>query len=292
MATPPSPEVPLSDLVFTVLDTETTGVDLDHGHEIIELGMVRCRQEKVLGTYSGLFQPSVPQTDEALRIHRINPAELASAPPFAEAVEGVVDFIGETVIAAHNLLFDLTFIDTSLKRLGRPPLPNWAFDTIRLSSELWPEYECHCLRCLGPSLELSQSGTHRALDDALATAGLLERIIGELENRGRGTLRHLHPVRGDFTWPDGDVHCRLRERLLEAIDKETTLELVLYNKDECFYYRQKLLPSKLDGGRLFGIIPDKDTETAIPLYNVISADPARPKPAVKLTTEAQRTQRG
>ncbi len=274
MPVPPSPDTPLDDLVFTVLDTETTGVDLEHGHEIIELGMVRYSRGEVTDTFSGLFRPTVPQTEEALAIHRIDPAELETAPTFAEAAPGVIDFIGETVIAAHNLLFDLTFLDTSLKRLGRPPLGNWAFDTIRLSSELWPEYECHCLRCLGPSLELPESGTHRALDDASATAGLLERIIGELEEKGENTLRHLHPVRGDFTWKTGDVHARLRDRLLRAIREEQTLDLLLYNKDECFYYRQPLLPRRLESGLLWGLPPGEKAELAIPLYNIISADPA------------------
>jgi DNA polymerase III epsilon subunit-like protein len=116
-----------------------------------------------------------------------------------------------------------------------------------------------------------RGGTHRALDAAAATAGLLERAIGELEAKGENTLRSLHPVRGDFTWPDGDVHRRLRERLLDAIEEKQPLELVLYNKDEFFYYRRTLLPLSLDAGRLFGAAPDEKSETAIPLYNIISA---------------------
>ncbi len=267
-------DAPIHDLVFTVLDTETTGVDLRHGHGIIELGMVQYTRGEITAAYSSLFQPSVPQTKEALAIHRIDPAELETAPTFAEAAEGVIDFIGDTVIAAHNLLFDLTFLDTSLKRLGRPPLGNWAFDTIRLSSELWPEYECHCLRCLGPSLELPESGTHRALDDASATAGLLERIIGTLEENGRKTLRDLHPVRGDFTWETGNIHAELRRRLRQAIAEEETLNLLLYNKDDCFYYRRLILPRRLTDGRLTGLVPGEKSEFDFPLYNIISADPA------------------
>lgn len=267
-------DTPFSGLTFTVLDTETTGVDLNDGHGIIELGMVRYSGAVIADTFSGLFQPTVPQTAEALAIHRIDPAELEEAPTFAEAAGEVAEFIGETVIAAHNLLFDLTFLDTELGRLGRPPLSNWAFDTIRLSSELWPEYECHCLRCLGPNLELAESGSHRALDDAAATAGLLERILGELEDRGKNILRHLHPVRGDFSWPDGGVHRELRNRLLEAIEAERPLELVLYDKDGCFYYRRTLLPRRLESNRLFGTLPGEDAEHAVPLYNIISADPS------------------
>ncbi len=274
MAAAISLDTPLAEIVFTVLDTETTGVDLDDDHGIIELGMVRYRRGKVLGTFSSLFQPAVPQTEEALRTHRINPADLALAPLFAGAADRLTAFIGETVIAAHNLAFDLTFLDTEFGRLGRPPLPNWAFDTIGMSAELWPEFECHCLRCLGPGLELEESGTHRALDDARATAGLLERIIGKLEERGVATLRGLHPVRGDFTWPDGNVHRELRERLLGAIERESPLKLVLYDKDGCFYYRRILLPHHLESGRLFGAAEGEAKELEIPLYNIISADRA------------------
>lgn len=77
MAAALPPETLLSEIVFTVLDTETTGVNLEHGHEIIELGMVRYSQGKISDTFSTLFRPTVPVSEPALSINRIGLAELA-----------------------------------------------------------------------------------------------------------------------------------------------------------------------------------------------------------------------
>ncbi len=271
----PALNTPIKEVHFTILDTETTGVNPGDGHGIIEIGMTHFSGGEIGDSFETLLRPPSPQTAEALSTHRISPASLEAAPSFAETAGQIIGFIGETVIAAHNLHFDMMFLDTSLRRIGRPPLPNPAIDTILLSQEIWPDYACHCLRCLGPALDLGRSGTHRALDDVMATAGLLGRIIEELNRDGRGTLEDLHPVRKDFTWETGDVYRKLRMELTCAIRRKVPVELILYNKDECFYSRETILPVRLENDVLAGHPPGKKENVAYPIYNIIAINPGR-----------------
>ncbi len=122
MAAVRPPEAPLCEIAFTVLDIETAGINPDHSHEVIELGMVHCSRGETSDTFSPLFRPTFPVSKTALVINRVDPAKPAIAPTFAEMAEVAIEFIGETVVAALNFLFELTFLDTSLRRLGRPPL--------------------------------------------------------------------------------------------------------------------------------------------------------------------------
>ncbi len=266
-------DTPLNEVQFTILDTETTGVNLDDGHEIIEIGMVHFSGGDISDSFESLLRPITTQTEEALSIHNISPKKLEKAPSFSDMADRIIDFIGQTVIVAHNRNFDMTFIDTSLERIGRPALGNWSIDTLILSHELWPEFSCHCLRCLGPSLKLGQSGTHRALDDVIATAGLLERIIEELSRNGKNALQDLHPVRQDYNWKNGDLIRNRRQTIRHAISNSELLKISLYDKNECTYYSKIIHPLRLEKNILYGRISGEIGNIEIPLYNIITIAP-------------------
>ncbi len=263
----------LNKVQFTILDTETTGVNLNDGHEIIEIGMVHFSGGEITDSFETLLRPATPQTTEALAVHKISPESLKNAPSFADMAGRIVDFIGETVIVAHNRNFDMTFIDTSLRRIGRPVLGNWSIDTLLLSQELWPNFSCHCLRCLGPGLKLGESGTHRALDDVFATTALLKKIIEELSQTEKDTLRNLHPVQNDYTWESGDLTQKIRQTVRCAINKGKLLEIALYDKNECNYYRRTIQPLRLEDNILHGRTPGETGDIKIPLYNIITIAP-------------------
>jgi len=112
----------LDKVQFTILDTETTGVNLDDGHEIIEIGMVYFSDREITESFETLLRPTNPRTAEASAVNKISSKNLETAPLFTDMADRIIDFIGTTVIAAHNRNFDIAFIDTSLQRIGRPAL--------------------------------------------------------------------------------------------------------------------------------------------------------------------------
>lgn len=267
-------ETPIDDITFTVLDTETTGANPGEGHEIIEIGMAHYSGRQVTDTFETLIQPCRFPTKEAAAIHKISTEELKKAPLLEETVDGILCFIGDSVIAAHNVSFDMTFIHTSLRRLGRPILHNWAIDTILLSQRTWPDLTCHCLICLGTALNLPHKGTHRALEDVYATTELLDRIIDEMLKKGKRTLADLHPLKRDYAWGEGDVYQELLRNLRCAIRRNELVHIHLYDKKDCIYFQQTVEPIELlDSGNLRARVLGEESEKEFPLHNIIKISP-------------------
>ena len=266
---------PMDSVVFTVLDTETTGANPGDGHEIIEFGMAHYSGRKVMDTFEVLVRPTGPLSREAASVHGIPPEELEKAPRLEEVIESVLRFIGDTVIVAHNVNFDMTFLHTALRGLGRPVLDNWAIDTIQLSQRMWPELTCHCLACLGPSLGLPHSGTHRALGDVYATTELLDRLICELQKRGKSALGDLSPFRRDYTWREGDFYRELQRNFLCAIREKALVHLCLYDKRRCLYFRKTVEPLELlENGSLRARPLGEERPREFPLHDVMKVTPA------------------
>ena len=269
------PPTPIDAIKFAVLDTETTGLNPEEGHEIIEIGMA-CygARGKISATYETLLRPTRALSPGALAVNRITPEQLADARPIGEKIDEILSFIGRSVIAAHNVKFDMTFLHTALRALGRPALDNWAIDTIELSRRLWPEMKCHCLMCMARRLDLPHRGTHRALQDVYATVELLDAIISRIkEEKRRPTLADLSPARTDFTWGRGEAYAALTRDLECAIRRGWPVHIFLYDRDTCVFEERTVDPVRVENGSLFARVSGEDAEHVFPLISIARALP-------------------
>ena len=91
-----------------------------------------------------------------------------------------LDFLGEAVLVAHNLPFDLRFLNAELARLGRPPLANGTLCTLRLARRLLRGLRSKGLTAVADHYGIAVQGRHRALGDAEATAEVLLRLFRQL----------------------------------------------------------------------------------------------------------------
>lgn len=102
-----------------VLDTETTGLEPEEGHRIIEIGCVEVVDRRITGETRQWFINPEREVDEgALAVHGIDNEFLADKPKFGEVVQELLDFIRETELVIHNADFDVAFLDAELNRLG------------------------------------------------------------------------------------------------------------------------------------------------------------------------------
>jgi DNA polymerase-3 subunit epsilon len=102
-----------------VLDTETTGLDPQQGHRIIEIGCVEIVQRRLTGKHFHRYIKPDRDVDEgALQVHGISNAFLADKPEFVEIVEGFLKFVSGAELLIHNAPFDTGFIDAELAKLG------------------------------------------------------------------------------------------------------------------------------------------------------------------------------
>ena len=98
-----------------VLDTETTGLEVNQGHRIIEIGCVELVNRRITGRhYHQYIQPERDIDAGALEVHGITQEFLAGKPIFSEIAEEFVEFVRGAELVIHNAPFDVGFIDAEL----------------------------------------------------------------------------------------------------------------------------------------------------------------------------------
>ncbi|MCB1029246.1 MAG: GIY-YIG nuclease family protein, partial [Microthrixaceae bacterium] len=164
---------PLADVTFCIVDLETTGgrpgVDL-----ITEVGAVKVRGGECLGTFQTLVNPGRAIPTNITVLTGITDAHVVRAPRIEAVLPSLLEFLGDAVLVGHNLRFDRSFLDAALTATDRTPLSNRGVDTLALARRLMRADVPDCkLGTLARVLRLDHQPSHRALDDALATADLL-----------------------------------------------------------------------------------------------------------------------
>ena len=102
-----------------VLDTETTGLEPELGHRIIEIGCVEIVNRRVTGrTFHRYLNPERAIDEGAMAVHGIKRADLDDKPKFAEVAEELITFISDAELVIHNAAFDVAFLDAELARLA------------------------------------------------------------------------------------------------------------------------------------------------------------------------------
>ena len=123
-----------------VLDTETTGLDPNQGHRIIEIGCLELRNRTPTGgVYQTYLNPQRDVPEDAQRITNLSTAFLLDKPLFADVVDGFLSFIGDSPLVIHNAEFDLKFLNSELKKVSRPLLAaDRAIDTVLMARRRFP----------------------------------------------------------------------------------------------------------------------------------------------------------
>lgn len=180
----------LSDLSFSVFDTETTGL-LPHKDHVVQLGALRVLRGRIVDgeALDLLVDPGTPIPQASTKVHGITDAMVKGAPDFATVSRTFHHFSRDAVIVAHNAPFDMAFLHREAKRLDL----SWdhpVLDTVLLSAVLFGASVPHTLDALCDRLDVTipTALRHTALGDARATAEVLCRMLPMLEARGFATL--------------------------------------------------------------------------------------------------------
>jgi DNA polymerase III subunit epsilon len=177
--------VPLTDLDFTVVDVETTGWAPEEAG-ITEIGAVRVKGGTVIAEFGSLVNPGTPVPPVITDLTGISDQMLASAPPVAAVLPGVLAFAEGSVLAAHNAPFDLRFLTAACADMGYDWPGFEVLDTVRLARHLMAtpqEVPDRKLATLATFFGTPVRPSHRALDDARATAVVLGELLRRLTDR-------------------------------------------------------------------------------------------------------------
>ena len=164
-----------------VLDTETTGLDPNQGHRLVELGCIELLNRIPTGaTFHRYLNPEREVPAEAFAIHGLATEFLKDKPLFADIVDEVLEFIGDAPLVIHNAGFDHGFLIAELKRIERPPIARERLvDTLflaRRKHSVGP-YNLDAL-CARYGIDNSRRTKHGALLDAEILAEVYLELIG------------------------------------------------------------------------------------------------------------------
>ena len=166
----------LDELAYTVLDTETTGLD-PATDEIISIGAVRALGGRLLRreTFDRLVDPRRPLSAASVAVHGISPDLLEGEPTIDEVLPPRTLRRGHRAGRAQRRLRH-ALLERKAERTGvRPTQP--VLDTLLLSAVLHPDEEDHSLEAMADRLGVSVTGRHTALGDAILTCEIFLKQI-------------------------------------------------------------------------------------------------------------------
>lgn len=163
------------------LDLETTGLDPQKGHRIIEIGCVELYNNFPTGkVWQKYVNPERKIPLEAFEIHGISEEFLADKPVFPEIADDLLSFIKGSVLIIHNANFDLKFLNYELEKINKKNLNQYEIiDTLSLAKKIFPGMSVN-LDALSRryKIDLSRRKKHGALLDAEILADVYVEMLG------------------------------------------------------------------------------------------------------------------
>ncbi len=162
---------------YCVIDLETTGFST-RWDEIIEVGILKVRNCKIVDRYNSLVKPNYPINSEITELTGITNSMVMSAPQIIDIKEDILNFISDDLLVGHNTSFDLSFLVEGIQ----DNIHNEYVDTVQFSRKVFPESKNHKLTTLCELLHIERN-THRSIKDCEATYNLYEKIKTEICDR-------------------------------------------------------------------------------------------------------------
>ncbi|MCH5275637.1 MAG: 3'-5' exonuclease [Lachnospiraceae bacterium] len=158
---------------YICIDLETTGLNpkLD---KIIEIGAVRVEAGKVTGTFESPVNPGRPLEERIVELTGLTDKELRTAPDITEILPVVMEFLGESVLLGHSVLFDYSFLKKAAVN-QKILFERKGIDTLRIARRYLTALESRSLDFLCSYYKIPHRA-HRALEDAKATCALYDKL--------------------------------------------------------------------------------------------------------------------
>ena len=164
-----------------VIDTETTGLDPNDGHRIVEVAVIELMNHLPTGRFFHRYcNPERDMPEGALAVHGLTSEFLSKHPLFGHHAAEFIEFLGADPLVIHNASFDLAFLNMELKRIGLAPLAQPVVDTLAMARKRFPGQSASLdALCRRFAVDLSSRDKHGArIDGELLAAVYLELIGG------------------------------------------------------------------------------------------------------------------
>jgi DNA polymerase-3 subunit epsilon len=181
----------INDAAFSVLDVETTGLSSSYNN-VIEIGIVKVQNKKIIDTYHSLINPARDIPYFITQFTGITNDDVYDAPMFDEIFNNVLEFLDDTILVAHNLPFDISFLRKEFKLCGIERFNPPQLCTLKLARRMFPELKSKSLASVTNFMRVHNDFAHRALSDADVTARILIKMLNKLKiDEGFSTIEEV-----------------------------------------------------------------------------------------------------
>ena len=181
---------------FVVFDTETTGFNAASGDMMIEIGAVKIKDGKIIDRFDEFINPGRKLPKKIIELTAITDEMLKDAKNEKEVTQEFLKWVGTLPMVAHNAKFDISFIESSMKRNNLGEFTNTVIDTLELSRALDQGFSRHSLSALVKryNVEFDEESHHRADYDAEGTALVFDKMLQKLIGQNYDTIMSLEKL--------------------------------------------------------------------------------------------------
>ena len=172
----------LEDATFVVFDLETTGLS-NTRDEIIEFGGVKIKNREEVGRLQMFINPKRTIPAHISNLTHITQNDVDRAKPIEDALDELLEFIGDSILVAHNATFDVGFMNAACRKTGRDELTNPVIDTLPLSYAMLPDDQKRFNLgsvCRHYRVSYDGEGAHRADYDADVLSQVMYNMMNQL----------------------------------------------------------------------------------------------------------------
>lgn len=272
---------------YVVFDVETTGLSVT-SNKIIELAGVKMCEGREIGRFAKFINPHEKIPYNITQLTNITDEMVQDAPELEPVIREFVEFVGDSILVAHNARFDMGFMQHALKNLDLPIFTNPVLDTLELARLIHPTLKNHRLNTLAAKYKVSLENHHRAIDDSIALGGILFGLLHDAaEQKNLTMLDRLNDFVGKDLSNVRPFHCGIYA--LNDVGKKNLFKLISISHTEYFKrvaciprsklseHREGLLViSGCEKGELFETVLNKTLEEAEEIaqfYDVLEIQP-------------------
>lgn len=185
----------LDDATYCVLDLETTGISITT-EKITEVGIMKVKNGEVIDEFEIFVNPEKPIPQRVVEVTNITDEMVKDAETIDKVFPKILEFVGDSIIVAHNASFDVGFLKHNAKLLGYE-FNNTYIDTLPLAKDLFPDLKKYKLGKIADSLGIEVDVAHRALADVDTTVKVFNVMLKKLKDKGINTVDEIDSATKD-----------------------------------------------------------------------------------------------
>lgn len=236
------------DTTYCVLDLETTGFSATT-EKITEVGIMKMKNGEVIDEFACFVNPEKHIPQRVSEVTNITDDMVKDAKTIEQVFPKILEFLGDSVIVAHNAGFDVGFLKQNAKNLGYE-FDYTYLDTLSLAKDLFPEYKKYKLGRIAANLGIKVEVAHRALDDVDTTVKVFKVMLNMLKERGAKKLEDIDKVsRTEEAKKEEYKKLKTYHAIILAknyVGLRNLYKLVSYSHINYFYRRPRILKSLLE----------------------------------------------